>query len=297
MGSIRGCVGNSWVDISNPDTLGLLTFGVLPSSGSGTNSYDLPSLTVPGASGLCKVSRTQNNELKINDCTAYSSGRRINVTETYLCINSNTASCGSRTPIQTTGTGTQWGNICLDKDTGGVKWTTTTGQPNAASGLPEWSVVQPVLCLAEVKITNNIVDDLYDVRTFSSAMKEAVNTGAAVELGMLVMADANGAMTPGTTRSQKLYGVVTVANPAIPTSAGAPNAIVTTNGPAWIKAVSGTAGQFVIESSTPGYAQTILTIPNNAFYYSVGNTRTSFNTTCTAISNCSGSLYVNFIVR
>ena len=298
MGSIRGCVGNSWVDISNPDTLGLLTFGVLPSSGSGNNAYDLPALTVPGASGPCKVSRTQNNELKINDCTAYSSGRRVNVPETYLCINSNTANCGSRTVIQTTGTSTQWGHICLDRDTGAPKWTTATGLASASDGLPTWSVVQPVLCLADVKITNNIVDDLYDVRTFSSAMKEAVNTGEAVELGMLVKTDANtGAMLPGTTRSQKLYGTIVVADSSRPASAGTPNAIVTTNGPAWIKAASGTSGQFVIESSTPGYANTINNIPNNAFYYSVGNTRTAYSGTCTSTSNCSGSLYVNFIVR
>lgn len=303
MGSIRGCVGGAWTDISNPDTLGLLTFGVLPSSGSGNDPYDLPALGTSGASGPCKVSRTLNNELTINGCIAYSGGRRVTMmSQIKLCINTNTtgpSSCtnSATTPIQTGTTSTVWGHICVDGDLGRPVWTTTTAQSSATAGLPAWSVVSPTLCLADVKITNNIVDDLYDVRTFSSAMKEAVNTSSAVELGMLVKTSASGAMAPGTTGSQKLYGLVTVADSATPTSAGAPNAIVTTNGPGWVKAASGTAGSFVIESGTPGYAATNSSIPNNSFYYSAGNTRTSYNTTCTATNNCAGSLYVNFIVR
>lgn len=295
MGSIRGCVGNSWVDISNPDTLGLLTFGVLPSSGS--TPYDLPALSTNGSSGPCKVSRTQNNELKINSCTAYSGGRRVNVPDSYLCIGTNTANC-TRTVLSVPSTTTHWGHVCIDS-TGAPAWTTAAAQTtaNAAGSLPDWSVTAPTLCLADVKITNNIVDDLYDVRTFSSAMKEAINTSAAVELGMLVKASATGAMAPGTTASQKLYGLVVVADSNTPTSAGAPNAIVTTSGPGWVKAISGSAGSFIIESATAGYAATNVSIPNNSFYYSAGNTRTSYSTTCTATTNCSGSLYVNFIVR
>lgn len=293
MGSIRGCVGNTWTDISNPDTLGLLTFGVLPSSG--TIPYDLPALSIPGASGPCKVSRTQNNELKITGCTAYSSGRRMTVPESYLCIGTNTSNC-TRDVLTVPSTATHWGHICLDPS-GAPVWSTAAAQSSETSGLPTFSVTQPTLCLADVKITNNIVDDLYDVRTFSSAMKEAVTSSTAVSLGMLVKADTTGSMEPGTTRSQKLYGAVTVIDSSTPSSAGAPNIIVTTTGPAWIKATSGTAGGFVIESAIGGYATTTATIPNNSFYYSAGNTRTSYSTLCTAINNCSGSLYVNFIVR
>ena len=297
MGSIRGCVGNSWTDISNPDTLGLLTFGVLPSSGGTGNAYDLPALTVPGASGPCKVSRTQNNELHINQCVAYSSGRRMNVPDSYLCIISNTANC-TRTALPITNTSTWYAHICLDTDgaavwQGGVAASTST----STATLPPFSVTQPTLCLAEVKVTNNIVDDLYDIRTFSSASKEAVNAGTAVDIGMLADAGTNGSMKPSASSSQKLYGAVIVVDPTTPTSTGAPNVIVTTSGPAWVKANAGTAGAFVISSTTAGFATTNASIPNNSFYYSAGNTRTSYSTTCTAINNCSGSLYVNFIVR
>ncbi len=297
MGSIRGCVGNSWTDISNPDTLGLLTFGVLPSSGGTGNAYDLPALTVNGASGPCKVSRTQNNELHINQCVAYSGGRRMTVSDSYLCIVSNTSNC-SRTALPISSTGTWYAHICLDP-TGAAVWQggVAASTSTSASTLPAFSVTQPVVCLAEVQVTNNIVSNLYDTRTFSSALKEPVNTSSPVDLGMLVDAGSTGAMQPSASGSKKLYGAVDVIDPSTPTSAGAPNIIVTVNGPAWVKAVGGSAGSFVISSSTNGFATTTTSIPNNSFYYSAGNTRTSYSNTCTSVSNCSGSLYVNFIVR
>lgn len=219
----------------------------------------------------------------------------MTVPESYLCIGTNTSN-STRDVLTVPSTATHWGHICLDPS-GAPVWSITTAQTSATSGLPTFSVTQPTLCLADVKITNNIVDDLYDVRTFSSAMKEAVNSDSVVELGMLVKASTNGRMVPGTTRSQKLYGAVTVIDSTTPSSAGAPNIIVTTTGPAWVKAIGGTAGGFVIESATGGYGTTTTSIPNNSFYYSAGNTRTSYSTACTAVNNCSGSLYVNFIVR
>ena len=145
------------------------------------------------------------------------------------------------------------------------------------------------------------IDAIYDTRTFSSTVKEPVNTSSAVALGMLADAGTTGAMVPGSASSQKLYGTVIVADSATPSSAGAPNAIVATVGPAWVKAASGTAGQFVVTNGS-GYARTNASIPNNSFYYSAGNTRTSYsagsmNVACSAANACSGSLYVNFLVR
>jgi len=105
----------------------------------------------------------------------------------------------------------------------------------------------------------------------------------------------NGAMIPSASASQKLYGLVVATDGT--TSTGDPNAIVTTVGPGWVKAIAGTAGQFVKSSTTNGYADTNIAIPNNSFYYSAGNTRTSYSTACTSAATCGGSLYVNFIVR
>ena len=290
MGSIRGCVGNAWVDISNPDTLGLLTFGIIPSSGGANNAYDLPSLKSSGVTGPCKVSFNSANSVSIQACTAYSGGQRV----TYN---------GGTVTIPFTASN-QWSHICMGGAGGAITASTPSTSPTA--NLPTWSVDKPILCLADVRSTSAGavgIAAIYDTRTFSSTLKEAVNTSEAVELGNLVKTNASGAMAKGTSASAKLYGVVIVADSATPTSGtGAPNAIVATVGPAWIKSVSGTAGGFVIESSTAGYAQTTTNIPNNSFYYSGGNTRTSFTagsttTICSSANACSGSLYANFIVR
>jgi hypothetical protein len=146
------------------------------------------------------------------------------------------------------------------------------------------------------------INAIYDTRTFSSTLKEPVNTSQAVQLGMLADAGTTGAMKPSASASQKLYGAVIVADSATPSSGGAPNAIVATVGAAWVKAVGGSAGGFVIASTTAGYATTNTSIPNNSFYYSAGNTRTAYsapaaNTACSDPAACSGSLYVNFVVR
>lgn len=297
MGSIRGCINGSWNDISNPDTLGLLTFGIVPSSGS--HPYDLPALITSGYTGPCRASWKNQYEIHIEPCTAYSNGRRVTVNATDLSTNSAVA------PNINLSTAAPWGHICLDEITGQAEFTTTVGQSTAATGLPNFSASQPILCIADIRgspTTAGIIDDIYDVRTFTSAMKEAVNTTTAVHLGMLADSSTTGGLVPAANGSAKLYGAVVATNGL--TSSGDPNAIVTTVGPAWIKGVTGgvgstpgQAGTFVITSTTNGYAYTNSGIPNNSFYYSAGNTRTSFNTTCTNTANCNSSFYVNLIVR
>lgn len=291
MGSIRSCINGSWGDVSNPDTLGLLTFGIVPSTGS--NPYDLPSLVVSGVSGPCKVSWASNTTVSIQSCIAYSGGRRVNVAATTLSTNSATTDNINLT------TTNRWGHICLTGANGQPAFTTTAGQATALTGMPTFNTSAPILCLASVQgesVNAGRIDNLYDVRTFTSSLKEPVNTSTAVELGMLTDASGtNGAMVPSVSASQKLYGLVVATNGS--TSTGAPNVIVDTVGSGWVKATAGTAGQFVIAGLTNGYAITNVAIPNNSFYYSAGNTRTTYSTTCTAANNCSGSLYVNFIVR
>lgn len=192
----------------------------------------------------------------------------------------------------------RFGHICLSGANSQPAFTSTSGLATALNGLPIFNATTPILCSATVvgsATTAGLIDDIYDVRTFTSAMKEAVNASTALELGMLADAGTTGAMQPAVSASQKLYGAVVASNGA--TSGGAPNAIVTTVGPAWVKAIAGTAGQFVKTSTTNGFSNTIAAIPNNSFYYSVGNTRTAWSTTCTAANNCAGSLYINLIVR
>lgn len=291
IGSIRACINGTWSDLSNPDTLGLLSFGIVPSSGS--NPYDLPALTVAGASGPCKVSWDSNTSVSIEPCVAYSGGRRVSVSATTLSTNSATSGNVNLT------TTNRWGHICLTGTNSQPAFTSTSGAAAATSNMPTFSVSAPILCLASVQgesVTAGRIDNIYDVRTFTSSIKEAVTASTAVELGMLTDASGTaGSMVPSASASQKMYGLVVATNGS--TSTTAPNVIVNTVGPGWVKATAGTAGQFIRASSTAGHGDTIASIPNNSFYYSAGNTRTTYSTTCTAANNCSGSLYVNFIVR
>jgi hypothetical protein len=290
MGSIRACINGSWSDLSNPDTLGLMSFGIVPSSGS--NPYDLPAATTSGVTGPCKVSWASSTSVSIEACVAYSGGKRVNVSTTTLTTNSATTNNISLTTTNI------WGHICLTGTNSQPAFTATAGTATESANQPTFSIIAPILCLADVKgsaTSAGTIDDLYDTRTFTSTLKEAVISSSIVSLGMLV--DSNGtagAMVPAAASSQKLYGLVVATNGS--TSAGAPNVIVNTVGPGWVKSVSGTAGQFVVTSAA-GYASTTASIPNNSFYFSAGNTRTAFSTTCTSAANCSGSLYVNFIVR
>lgn len=293
LGSIRACINGSWSDLSNPETLGLISFGIVPSSGS--DPYDLPSLKTTGASGPCKASFLNNTTVAIQPCIAYSGGKRINVSYTELTTNSAVLPNTSLT------TANRWGHICLDpnRNNGQPAFTNTAGQATALDGQPSFSVNAPIVCIADVQgetATAGRIDNLYDTRTFTSTLKEAVAASSAVELGMLVDADTVGTLVPAVTGSKKMYGLV-VATDGAASSSNSPNIIVNSVGPGWVKATAGTAGQFIRTSTTNGYADTVSSIPNNSFYYSGGNTRTTYSTTCTAANNCSGSLYVNFIVR
>jgi len=297
MGSIRACLNGNWGDVSNPDTLGLLTFGVVPSTGS--NPYDLPSLITAGVSGPCKASWASQTTVTIQACVAYSGGKRINVAATSIPLSTNSATTDN-TNLTTTN---RWGHICLTGANSQPAFTNTAGQATALTAMPTFSAASPILCIADVQgesVNAGRIDNLYDTRTFSSTFKEAVNMYTAAELGMLVDSTSNGGLAPSAscttgTCSGKLYGTVIATDGS--TSSGTPNAIVATMGSAFVKTTSGTSGDFLKSGATAGYAAGIAAIPNNAFYYSPGNTRTTYSTTCTAASNCIGSLYVNFIVR
>lgn len=280
-GTIRACVASGWSDVSNPEQLGLLSFGVVPQSGS--QPYDLPALQTAGVSGPCKVSRASATQVTWQSCIAYSGSKRVAVTGATVSV---------------TGAINTWQHLCLT--------TPSTNQPQLSTAsttyatfLPSFSVAAPILCIADIKMsatTANNVGQIYDTRTFTSSIKEAVTMSTASELAVLAdSGGTNGALVPGGVATKKLYGLV-VATDGGTSSTGVPNAIITTIGPSWVKATAGNAGEFV-QSGTSGYANTTPTVPNNSFYIFAGNSRTAFGSGCTTVATCSGSLYVNMIVR
>jgi hypothetical protein len=193
-------------------------------------------------------------------------------------------------------TTTRYAHICLDSS--GQPYLTTAGT-SLTAGLPTFSISAPVVCLADVigsTSTSNNIASLYDTRTFTTTQKTAVVASTAVEDGMIVDVTTNGAVQPAASGSQKLNGVVIASNGT--TSSTTPNAIIGLAGPANVKCVSTcTAGDFIKTSTTSGYGTTTASIPNNSFYFSVGNARNAFSNTCSSSSNCNGSVYVDFIVR
>lgn len=284
--SIRACEDSSWVDVVTTKDLGLFMFGVVPDSGS--NPWDLPSKVTTGVSGPCKVSWKTANSLNVNACVAYSGGRRVSVSTTTVNVTG-----------MNTGT-TRFAHVCLDSS-GQPYLTTASTTFTANMPVTDLSVLvsAPVLCLADVTgstSTANNIAGLYDTRTFTTTQKTAVVASTAVENGMMVDVTTNGAVQPSTSSSQKLNGVVIATDGS--TSSTTPNVIIGLAGPSSVKC-TGTcsAGDFIKTSTTNGYGTTTTSIPNNSFYFSVGNARNAFSNTCTSASNCNGSVYVDFIVR
>lgn len=280
--SIRACQDSSWVDVVTTKDLGLFIFGVVPDSGS--NPWDLPSKVTSGVSGPCKVSWNTSTTVNVNACVAYSGGRRVAVSSTTVTI----------TGMNTTTT--RYAHICLNSS--GQPALTTPGT-SLTAGLPSFNLSAPTLCLADVvgsTSTANNIASLYDTRTFTTTQKTAVVASTAVENGMIVDVTTNGAIQPAVSGSQKLNGVVIASDGS--TSSTTPNAIIGLAGPANVKCVTTcNAGDFIKTSTTNGYGTTTTAIPNNSFYFSVGNARNAFSNTCSSSSNCNGSVYVDFIVR
>jgi hypothetical protein len=283
--SIRTCQDSGWADVVTTRDLGLLLFGVVPDSGV-SNVGDLPSLVTPGASGPCKVSYKNATQVHVEACVAYSGGRRVSVTPVDI-------------PITGMTTTNIWANICLTGGSGqpALSVAASSETSTTAGFFPSFDISAPVLCLAQIKgstsAANNIAQ-IYDVRTFSNTQKLPMLASTALSLGMLADVNPSTAI-PSVSGSRRMIGVVVATNGS--TSSTSPNVILTTFGPAWVKSTAGSAGDFVIQSSTNGYTQTNTNIPNNSFNYEVGITPTSFSSSCTAASNCSGSLFVNFQVR
>ena len=279
---IRSCTDGTWNDVITNKDLTLLTFGVVPDSGS--NPGDLPALTTDGVSGPCKVSWASASTVTVQPCTAYSGGRRVKVASATLTI--------------TTTTTNPWQHLCLSG---------TDNQPalsavaaTAAANLPTFTITAPILCLADINnsgVSNTVIAALYDTRTFTTTIKEyATASVAALPIGSLVDSSSGStAVIASVAASKRLYGTIVASNGS--TSGTTPNIIVATLGPVYIKAIAGTAGDFMKASATSGFVDTITAIPNNSFFYTGGAARSAFATTCTTAATCKSSIYVNFTVR
>ncbi|HEY4964399.1 MAG TPA: hypothetical protein VIH90_06945, partial [Candidatus Saccharimonadales bacterium] len=270
--AVRGCVNGSWQDLPSTADLGILLFGVIPTSG--TSVGDLASITTTGP---CKVTYTSVTTVTVQPCTAYSGGRKVTVPSTLVTISGMT-------------TTNIWVHLCLNAANTNQPALTTASSSETANE-PTFSASAPILCLADIKgsaSTANNIAQIYDTRTFTTTQKDYVDLSTAAGLGWLVV--ANGSQgTPATTSvAATVEGAIVATDGS--TSSTTPNAIIAIGGPTYVKAISGSAGDFVQSTTTTGYASAGST---TGAFGSMGISRNTYNASCSSSTTCIGSLYFN----
>jgi hypothetical protein len=292
--AVRGCVNGAWEDVISSGSLGMQLFGVVPDTG--TNPGDLASIT--GAqNGPCKVSVGANTTtVSWTSCVAFSGGRKVLVT------------AGTSATVNTIANNFQ--HLCLT-GTNNQPALSTTGAENANLGtvsMPSANpnqAVNPILCLADIKFTgtNNTITQVYDLRTYTTSTKMPVTvngTNSPVLGGIVIGVATKGQVTDTTT--SPVTGVMGVIVATTGTTQTAQiNAIIATNGPGAVKAVSGTnaVNNFVYTSATRMYATTSAT--TSALQYgTLGMARNVWAgaTACSANADaCQGSIVLNIAPR
>jgi hypothetical protein len=279
--ALRTCISNTgWEDLVTTAGLGIIAFGVVPDSGS--NAGDLPALVSPGVSGPCKVSWASATSYSVAPCVAYSGGRKVVVTQkTAVAVSGMTAT-------------SVWAHVCLTAANGQPVLSATATAENATANQPAWSASNPVLCLADIlgTGTGQNISKIYDTRAFTNSQKDFVTiTGTVPGLGQLVIPSGSSITQATNAGSLTTIVGVLVALSSAGASTTVPSGIIATNGPAYVKATTTTAGQFLISGATAGYASSNGTYSGTTSY---GDVRTTATNTCAAAATCLDSTYVNF---
>ena len=292
---IRGCVNNAWEDMVSTAGLGLQLFGVVPDTGA--NPGDLASV-VSGIAGPCKVAvGATPATVSWTGCTAYSGGRKV------IVAAGTAASSG-------TGAVNTFQHLCLTGTNNQPVLSARGAEVLTLGSVSMPSVTAPILCLADIKMaTNNnaTISVIYDTRTYTTTLKEtaSINTTAPA-LGHLIQYSATrGTFIPmATAAGNNLAGVVVATTGAV--SSSTVNAIIAVNGPASVKAITGTSnavGSYILGSATAGYAAGNTLHPTDTTattYYMLGIFRTPWTggNACAINSDaCAGSVLTSIDKR
>ncbi|HEY2004199.1 MAG TPA: hypothetical protein VGH44_03715, partial [Candidatus Saccharimonadia bacterium] len=284
--AIRSCVNGAWDDVVTTAGLGIMLFGVVSNSGSGSDPGDLAALSTSGKSGPCKVSAATASTVNIEGCVLYSGGRK-------RIVAANTA---FSVPLSGTNI---WVHICMNNSAGNENVPLATAATTETGSLPSFTATSPIVCLADVKVSATTIQAVYDVRPFTTSVKDFVTASTAVGLGWATIVSGSNVIPPGTTTAaQSVVGVVVASNGS--TSTTTPNAIIVNSGPTMVKSTAGTAGAIVTQGiTTNGYA--ITGGANTNAYSQMGYARKSFPATaCTttlSAANCDDSLYFFMALR
>jgi hypothetical protein len=289
--AIRGCINSGWEDVVSTASLGLQLFGVVPDSSSGSDIGDLAGVTAL-PNGPCKVSEGgTTSTVSWKGCVAFSGGRKVIV----AAGTTTTASGTSATVI--------WQHLCLTAANSQPALSAIGVETANLATVSMTAVSNPILCLADIKVTNGsaVITGIYNTATYTTSAKEfasAITTAPA--LGMAVK---SGTTTPGSvtittaTTETKVIGVIVASTGA--TSTSTLNVVVALNGPAWVKAITGTnaVGDFIIGTATGGYTNTATFTSANG-YTTLGMARTAWTTACAINSlGCNNSILTNIAPR
>lgn len=282
-GAISVCADRGWEDVTTVSDHGLQLFGVQPGSGPDSQEGDLASLVSRGASGPCKVSYASATSIKVEACTAYSGGHKVNVkaaTLTTALTNDNT-----------------WNHVCLS---GGGGQPQIIAAPTEAAALP-FSRSTPIVCLADIHNggSGGTIKRIYDTRTFTTSAKEFATMDATPVLGQIVIQSDRDGLVSDPARRLGASGVrgVVVAASGSPSSTTR-NVIIATSGPQFVKAAGNSkAGQIAQTSgATTGYTASSTATPSDSFA-SLGLNQRTIDTTCTGPTDCQFSQLITLVLR
>jgi hypothetical protein len=288
--SMRGCINGAWEDLVSTAGLGLQLFGIVTDSGA--NPGDLAAVTGV-QNGPCKVSvGATTSTISWTACTAYSGGRKTLVTAGTAATSAGSSATIIFQHLCLTAAGNQPALSAIGLEAANLS---TVSMP---------SVTSPILCLADIKTTNGsaVITTVYDTRTYTTTAKETVTIGTTnPTVGMLVQSIATkGTVIPmATAGGSNIAGVVVATTGSFSTTTI--NAIIAINGPAAVKAITGTnvVNAYVVGTATAGFANTSAThtaTSTSLGFFVLGNARTVWSgaTACTInADSCAGSILVS----
>jgi hypothetical protein len=279
---LRGCINGAWRDIITADQLGVILLGVVPDSGS--NPGDIGGITA-AANGPCRVSWATSASVSVAPCTAYSGGRKVVIASATTVATAGIASTAAFT------------HICLNGTNGAP--TATTAAAGEITNLPAFSATAPILCLATVATSNAttpVINNIFDTRIFTNDTKQFISTVAAMAPGWIAVQSAANQVTTSTTLATKdVMGVIGVGS-STASGGNTVNAIMVSNGPAYVEAASGTSTTFAVgdtaqTSATAGYASMAASA---GLYEDLGLVvEPPLGNGCTSAATCQFSMYVN----
>jgi hypothetical protein len=246
--SVQLCTKGTFVDLLTNNDLGLLSYGVVPDSGTDPGDLASISTTSPGANrqGPCKpwfdttAGGAALDTVNIQPCTLYTAGRKIIYPGGSVVVSGGINGHYMDVYIDATGT-VQVGS-------------SGTNPPGGIS--TSFNAQAPIVHICMVYFSAaGTIGEIYDTRVFTDSTKFTATVQGASAPGYMVSNNTGGYLnaTSLAAGSGDLVGIIADTNGSSSTSNA--NAVVITSGPAEIygNSYGPTAGSTVVSAPSTGY--------------------------------------------